>query len=285
MKVSGATDQGCKRKNNEDYYFLDLKRRLFIVADGMGGHQAGEKASRLAVETAEKLLSSTRISEIIDNEEKIKTTMIDAVSAANEAVFKASRSNRKLRGMGCTLIMAIARGNLFHICHVGDTRAYMISKDNIRVLTEDHTIVQDLINSGNLTYEESKKHPLKHMLSRSIGNKKNVEVAYRTTLVKFGSYLLLCSDGLNSMVEDKIIKEIVIKEEDIDDIRNNLIDTAKKAGGKDNVTVVVITPEEEDIFDLPEGYEEMQFPEEAEYKTTRLTLPSGKPWWNFWKLW
>jgi len=284
LKVSGATDLGCKRKNNEDYYFLDEKRKLFIVADGMGGHKAGEKSSQMAVETAEKFLSQEKIKEIIHDENQIKEAITEAIEMANKAVFDEARINRKFRGMGCTIIVALARGNLFHIGYVGDTRAYMVNKEDIKLLTEDHTIVQDLINRGNITYEESRTHPLKHMLSRSIGNKPAVEVGYKRAVLKSGNYLLLCSDGLNSMIEDEIIKDIVRTGEEIEKINVALIDKAKEAGGKDNITVIIVFIEEEDIIETEE-FNKSIFPEEDDYKTTRLIQPSGKPWWKFWKFW
>ena len=188
--------------------------------------------------------------------------------------------------MGCTLIIAISNGNLFHICHVGDTRAYMVSDEGIQLLTEDHTIVQDLINRGNITYEESKTHPLKHMLSRSIGNKPAVEASYKNIIAEADSYILLCSDGLNSMIDDDVIKNIILKNEETEEIKDSLIDSAKEAGGKDNITVIIIKIEEEDEIDS--FRKEILFPEEDNYKTTRLVAPGGNvgnPWWKFWKFW
>jgi len=280
LTVSGGTDPGCKRKNNEDYYFLDNEeRKLFIVADGMGGHEGGEKASKLAVETAEKFLTKEKFLQIINNNIDIKEAITEAIVVANKAILEESKINKKLKGMGCTLIIAIAEGNLFHIGHVGDVRAYVICKEKISLLTEDHTIVYELIKNKRLTVEESKKHPLKHVLSRAVGNKESVEV-----LIKPGDYLLLCSDGLTSMLEDNIIKDIIIKEKEPEKIKELLIEKAKEAGGKDNITIILAKIEDSDISNnskiSKEYYKDFK---EVKYKTKLLSEPSSKsPWWKFW---
>lgn len=281
MKVSSGTDPGCKRKNNEDFLFVDTERNLFIIADGMGGHQAGEKASKLAVETAEQFLTKEKISRIICTEGDIKEAINESIGTANKVILEESRLHRKLSGMGCTIIIAIAEGNLFHIGHVGDVRAYVICEDTISLLTEDHTVINELIKSKRITSEEAKKHPLKHVLSKAVGNKDKVEPDYNQILIKPGDYLLLCSDGLTTMIDDNLIKDIVVEEKDTEKIKEKLMEKAKEFGGKDNITVILIHIEENDIIkaqNLPQYQEET----DNRFKTQRLKLPPKPPWWKFW---
>jgi len=281
LKVSSGTDAGCKRKNNEDFLFVDIERNLFIIADGMGGHQAGEKASKLAVETAEQYLTKEKIANIICTEGDIKEAINKSIDTANKVILEEARLHRKLSGMGCTIIIAIAEGNLFHIGHVGDVRAYVICEDTISLLTEDHTVINELIKSKRITAEEAKKHPLKHVLSKAVGNKDKVEPDYNQILIKPGDYLLLCSDGLTTMIDDNIIKDIVVKEKDTEKIKEKLVDKAKEFGGKDNITVILIHIEENDII-KPQNFRQYQEETESQFKTQRLKLPPKNPWWKFW---
>lgn len=281
MKVSSGTDPGCKRKNNEDFLFVDKERNLFIIADGMGGHQAGEKASKLAVETAEQYLPKEKISSIICTDGDIKESIKEAIYEANRVILEEARLHRKFSGMGCTIIIAIAEGNLFHIGHVGDVRAYVICEDTISLLTEDHTVIHELIKTNRINPEEGKKHPLRHVLSRAVGNKDKVEADYNQILIKAGDYLLLCSDGLTTMVEDDIIKDIVVKEKDTEIIKEKLVDKAKEFGGKDNITVILIHIEDNDIIKTKD-FNQSQEDKESRFKTQRLTLPPRGPWWKFW---
>lgn len=282
MKVSSGTDPGCKRKNNEDFLFVDTERNLFIIADGMGGHQAGEMASKLAVETAEQYLTKEKISNIICTDGDIKEVINASIDTANKVILEKARLHRKLSGMGCTIIIAIAEGNLFHIGHVGDVRAYVICEDTISLLTEDHTVINELIKSNRITVEEAKKHPLRHVLSKAVGNKDNVDPDYNQILIKPGDYLLLCSDGLTTMMDDNIIKDIVVQEKGADIIKEKLIEKAKEFGGKDNITVILIHIEENDIIKT-QNFNQLQDDTESKFKTQRLTLPHNKnPWWKFW---
>jgi len=281
LKVSSGTDPGCKRKNNEDFLFVDQERNLFIIADGMGGHQAGEKASKLAVETAEQYLPKEKIANIICTDGDIKESIKEAIYEANRVILEEARLHRKFSGMGCTIIIAIAEGNLFHIGHVGDVRAYVICEDTISLLTEDHTVIHELIRTNRITPEEGKKHPLRHVLSRAVGNKDKVEADYNQILIKAGDYLLLCSDGLTTMVEDDIIKDIVVKEKDTEIIKEKLVDKAKEFGGKDNITVILIHIEDNDIIKTKD-FNQSQEDKESRFKTQRLTLPPRSPWWKFW---
>jgi len=281
LKVSSGTDPGCKRKNNEDFLFVDTERNLFIIADGMGGHQAGEKASRLAVETSEQYLTKEKLSHAIGTDGDIKEAINQSIVTANKVILEEARLHRKLSGMGCTIIIAIGEGNLFHIGHVGDVRAYVICEDTISLLTEDHTVINELIKSNRITVEEAKKHPLKHVLSKAVGNKDKVEPDYNQILIKPGDYLLLCSDGLTTMIDDNIIKDIVIKEKNTEIIKEKLIEKAKEFGGKDNITVILIHIEDNDII-KPEKFNQFQEETESKFKTQRLTLPPKNPWWKFW---
>lgn len=235
MRSAYGTDVGKKRKNNEDALYVcddESSINYFIVADGMGGHNAGEVASKNAIkEVAEFLNIQNEISQ---------DTVLKAIEKANADIYEMSKTDKKLNGMGTTIVLAVADDENILIAHVGDSRAYLISDNNITRLTTDHSWVQELINSGTLTQSEAKDHPQKNVITRAIGISGDVKTDLLLRGWKEKDILLLCTDGLNTLVEDNEILEIIKNSSDLDKMVFKLIDLANTRGGNDNITVVLV---------------------------------------------
>lgn len=235
MKYAFSTDIGKRRKNNEDAVFAcddNPKANVYIVADGMGGHKAGEVASNTAIRIVASLLCGK---EPISNE-----AIINAIESANKEIFNMSRSDKELEGMGTTIVIAIVNSKELTIAHVGDSRAYLITKDGIQRLTIDHSWVQELINSGSLSQSEAKDHPQKNIITRAVGISRNVKVDILKRSWSKGNKLLLCTDGLNTHLEDNEILDVININKDIKAATSELINSANNRGGSDNVTVVLV---------------------------------------------
>jgi PPM family protein phosphatase len=228
MKVAAAvaTDVGLVREGNEDSYLTD--EPLFAVADGMGGHRGGEVASQLAVETLEKLFKK-RIGELPDQ-----------VREANRVVFERSVVDEKVAGMGTTLTAALVEGDRVRLAHVGDSRAYLLRDGGLRLLTEDHTLVHRMVTEGEISKEEAQTHPQRSVLTRALGVDTIVDVDDDTVQVRPGDRLLLCTDGLTSMVSEQAIEEVLRAVPDPQEAAERLVRLANEGGGTDNTTVVVL---------------------------------------------
>jgi len=230
MEYFGASNKGQIRKNNEDSFHAG--NRLFIVADGMGGHLAGEVASRLSVETFVKNFTNRTSS--------IKRTLIDSINAANNKVYSESISNPEYAGMGTTFTACFAVPGVAHIVHVGDSRLYLCRNDHIKLITSDHTIVGEMYRKGEITYEDTYDHPQRNYLTNVLGASDSVESDYIEINTAMGDRLILCTDGLNSMLKDDEIFRISYKYSEPVHAVSKLIAKANDRGGKDNITVVVV---------------------------------------------
>jgi len=228
MKVTAAvaTDVGLVRDGNEDSYLTD--EPLFVVADGMGGHRGGEVASQLAVETLEKLFKKG-IGELPDQ-----------VREANRVVFERSVVDEKVAGMGTTLTAALVEGDRIRLAHVGDSRAYLLREGDLRLLTEDHTLVHRMVTEGEISKEEAETHPQRSVLTRALGVETVVDVDDDTVQVRPGDRLLLCTDGLTSMVSEQAVEEVLRAVPDPQEAAQRLVQLANEGGGADNTTVVVL---------------------------------------------
>jgi len=241
LNSSGRTDVGMVRPNNEDNFVILAKHNLFFVADGMGGHNAGEVASRVAIETMEDFFSKSMLRSMQGNTEQIRHAMITAMHKANDEVIRRSESSDLLHGMGSTLVAAMVDNCTLHICHVGDVRCYRVSGENLEQLTTDHTAIAKMkANGGNNSDVEPDKTISRHVVTRAIGFPFDEDPEYNQCKLEEGNKLLLCSDGLWSMVDDSQILTILEEADSPDDAVNILINEANKAGGKDNVTAVVV---------------------------------------------
>lgn len=234
------TDIGKAREINQDYYSISKPEdhlQLFILADGMGGYNGGEVASRLATEAAKSYIENN-FNQIEHTKEEILNLIKNAVEYANMVVFEKSKSVSELEGMGTTLDICFIYNNKIYIGHVGDSRVYRIRGDLIRKLTKDHSYVQQLVEDGKITREEADHHPKKNMLTKALGCTAYVEPDIRARNLEAGDILVMCSDGLTNMVEEKEIYRVV--KENPEASPKTLVDLANKAGGYDNITVITI---------------------------------------------
>src|SRR4051794_4581289 len=226
--VSGAsTDTGQVRDGNEDSYLVDRRLELFAVADGMGGHRAGEIASATALEGLKLAVTEG-------------SPVADAVGRANTAVWDKAAADTELAGMGTTLTAAIFDAGTLTIAHVGDSRAYLLRADQLERLTTDHSLVEELIRDGKLTEEQAAVHPQRSIITRALGVDSSVEVDVYSLVLEGGDRVILCSDGLTSMVRPTGIAEVLRAEPDPTAAANALVDAANAAGGEDNITVIVL---------------------------------------------
>ena len=240
MNVSALTDVGLVRNNNEDSFYksTDFDLPLFVVADGMGGHNAGETASKMAIEIVKKYFVENKNS--LNSEKRLISIIKDSIKEANEKIYKLSKDDKLCSGMGTTITLAYILGGKIYIGHVGDSRAYIINNSHICQITEDHSLVQELVKSGSITIEECKTHPKRNMITRAVGTSEDIEVDIIIKTFNQNDILFICSDGLSNMVNDNDIIHIFNNESLIKKACENLIKKAKDNGGKDNITVIAI---------------------------------------------
>ena len=255
MKIlsKGITDVGRKREANEDCYAVVSGDNLFVVADGMGGHAAGEVASRLAVSAFSDFIASTRRdAEITWPFEYDPTISVDgnrirtAIRLANQRILDTITQKKALEGMGTTLVGAMMSDSRVCVGHVGDSRAYLLRDGNFTQLTSDHSWVNEQVKLGFLTKNDAKRHPFRNVVTRALGSKEDVVVDLVEHGVKAGDFILLCSDGLNTMIEDETIASTISEHaDDLDAALRALVDLANKNGGDDNVTAILVKVEED----------------------------------------
>lgn len=244
MKVFSITDVGRIRQMNQDYVFatdepLGSLPNLLVVADGMGGHKAGDFASKFTVETLKEEL---KLSVKEDPEEVLK----DAVQTANHKLIQTAETDVKLDGMGTTLVAATVIDHTLHFVNVGDSRLYLINK-TIKQLSRDHSLVEEMLRLGGISEEEAKNHPDKNIITRAIGVKEDVEADYYEFALKKGDVILMCTDGLCNMVSEDEIFAIIKGARDIVEAGQLLIDRANENGGKDNIGVVLAQPFSDEV--------------------------------------
>ncbi|MPZ72212.1 MAG: Stp1/IreP family PP2C-type Ser/Thr phosphatase [Nitriliruptorales bacterium] len=235
-----ATDVGRHREGNEDSMFSG--RTVFAVADGMGGHQAGEVASAAALEPIAELDGMT-----FDDERAATEALRAAIESANSNVVGQAKADPNLSGMGTTLTAVMVRDGRLHLAHVGDSRAYLLrDAERIDQLTTDHTLVEQLVRDGRLSREEIATHPQRSVITRAIGVDATIEVdTFAPLMLQPGDQILLCSDGLTGPVSDEQLTELLVSEPDGDDAVRQLIQAANDAGGPDNITVVLLRVEDD----------------------------------------
>ena len=241
MKIAYRSDIGRIRLVNEDRGYAeqtDTGLAVAIVADGMGGHKAGDVASQLAVDTFREVMQGATGQ--LTMEER-KTLIRQAILQANEAVFDMASRNEQYYNMGTTVVAALLQTENGVLGHIGDSRAYKWRDGILSRLTEDHTLVNELVKSGQISAEEAANHPRKNVLTRAIGTDQDVEVDVKGMSWKPGDILLLCSDGLTNMVTEEEMTETVLSAElDLDGKADKLVELALHAGGDDNITVVLL---------------------------------------------
>ncbi len=240
MEVFVKTDIGKVRDMNQDYYYVSSPKddlKLYILADGMGGYNGGEVASKLATTTVKSYIESNFAKVSYDKEEILKLIK-SAIEYANMVVYEKSKESPELEGMGTTIEVCLIYNNKVYIGHLGDSRIYRIRKEFIRKLTTDHSYVQKLVKDGTISQEEAEHHPKKNMLTKALGCSAFVEPDVTVKGFIKDDVILICSDGLTNMVSDSEIYRIVKQYSKT--VANELVKKANSAGGYDNVTVIVI---------------------------------------------
>lgn len=247
MRVFAKTDLGKARDINEDFYYIannEDEMKLYILADGMGGYNGGEIASKLATASVKNYIE-TNFSQIEKDKEGILKLIGSSIEYANMIVYDKAKENAELENMGTTLEVCLIYNNKAFIGHIGDSRIYRIRQEFIRKLTTDHSYVEQLVKDGTITKEEAENHPKKNMLMKALGCTPYVEPDLMVKGFLKGDILLMCSDGLTNMVKEEEIYEHV--EENIETCADKLVQKANEMGGYDNITVLVIQNDEKYI--------------------------------------
>jgi PPM family protein phosphatase len=262
MKFStgSATHTGLVRGNNEDSLLVDGAHQLFAIADGMGGHRGGEVASRTAIEALRAAVASGR-------------PVNEAISRANDAVIERAAGDDELTGMGTTLTaVVIASGRQLLVGHVGDSRAYLLHDGTLRRITDDHSLVEELVRDGRLTPEQAESHPRRSIVTRALGVDPEVEVDLYSIEVDAGDRVVICSDGLTTMVRERDVERLVRSEPDPQRAAELLVDAANNAGGEDNTSVVIV-----DVLEVDDAPAESAAPVDPNAPAGAETPPAPPP--------
>ena len=238
LKTFSITDIGRKRKVNQDFVysserFVGPLPNLFLVADGMGGHNAGDYASRLAVETIVERSSGSL-------ETNPLRVLDEAVQSANGLVRKRAQETPELQGMGTTVVAAVIDGRELYVANVGDSRLYIVNSGEIRQITKDHSWVEERVRRGGIGKAEARNHPDKNIITRAVGAEETVRIDFFQVLLQEGDVILMCTDGLTNMLEDEEIRMTLDGARDIVEKAQGLVRAANERGGRDNISVVLI---------------------------------------------
>jgi protein phosphatase len=252
ITCEARSDVGRKRKGNEDALFLNPEQKLYVVADGMGGHAAGEVASRVAVDAINEFVNLTGGNEEItwpfgldDTISYEGNRLKTAIRHANRRVLEATRESAEYEGMATTVAAVLVDGDTANLAHVGDSRIYLWSGGQISQLTSDHSWVNEQIQSGVISPEQARNHPLRNVVTRALGGRSDLLVDIQSRRMGPGDVLLLCSDGLTTMIPDEEIARILGEAEgDVARAATSLVEQANDKGGEDNITVVLLKFEE-----------------------------------------
>lgn len=248
LKTFSITDIGKKRKLNQDYVFASEKPlgnlpNIFIVADGMGGHNAGDYASKYTVETMKEEIERS----FEKNPVKI---MGRAIEIANDHIRKKAKEEETLKGMGTTVVAATCLGDKYlEVANVGDSRLYVVNDRKIEQITRDHSLVEEMIRMGGIDRASARSHPDKNIITRAIGARDTVEVDFFNVELHPGDIVLMCSDGLTNMLEDGEIHRILGGRESVEEKAEELVKAANNNGGRDNIAVIIIEPFADEVED------------------------------------
>lgn len=243
--VGLLTDIGNVRKLNEDYvgYHEDNQKKVYIVADGMGGHNAGEVASKMAVDSAIEYINST------DSIENLERVLSEAIQFSNKNIYEFSKTKSSLNGMGTTITACLIKDSKMVVANVGDSRCYVIDNKGIHQVTKDHSLVQQLVDNGSITIEEAAVHPNKNIITRALGTAPVVDIDIYTIDLKEIDRVILCTDGLSNSLTDLEIYEVVIETSN-SDACDRLVNLSKERGGRDNITVIIFEGECKNDWDF-----------------------------------
>lgn len=240
MKTVFKTDPGRVRIHNEDnggIFVNGDQNHLAVVADGMGGHRAGDVASEMTIAQLQK---SWEESANIHTAEAAEEWLKAKINEVNLALLEHSNTYSECEGMGTTLIAAICTPNFVTLAHIGDSRCYLLNESGYKQLTEDHSLVYELVKSGQISKEDAENHPRKNVILRALGTEKSIEIDIITIIFEEGDLLLICSDGLSNKVSEKEMIEVLTKYQDPETRADTLIHLANQYGGEDNITLVIV---------------------------------------------
>ncbi|AWV91494.1 Stp1/IreP family PP2C-type Ser/Thr phosphatase [Bradymonas sediminis] len=248
IRYAGKTDVGMKRAHNEDNILLVPEERLYLVADGMGGHASGEVASEMAVQTLSDFFEETSKDQEItwpykmEKGREYEANRLNAgIKLSNLRIFESATQNPAQRGMGTTIVALLIVDDTAYFGHVGDSRIYRLREGKLTQVTEDHSLLNDYIKMKDLTEEEIENFPHKNVIVRALGMKETVQVDVNSEKPQPGDTYMLCSDGLNGMITDDVIRQIMVDNyDDLEQCCTELIDAANANGGTDNITVAVV---------------------------------------------
>lgn len=237
MKTFSLTDVGRVRESNQDYVYTSESPvgnlpNLFVVADGMGGHNAGDFASKYAVEQIVAYIEKAPMTSPVD-------LIRGAVTKANASLMTQAKSDVSLSGMGTTVVIATILGDCMYVANVGDSRLYLL-RDELEQITRDHSLVQEMVRMGEMDAAEAKSHPDKNIITRAVGAFDELEIDFFEERVHSGDLILMCTDGLSNMVDDMNIRQIIETGRDVVEKVQHLVDAANRGGGKDNITALII---------------------------------------------
>ena len=243
MKAFALTDVGQRRKINQDCVYASVEPvgnlpNLFIVADGMGGHKAGDFASRFAVNAVRESIGASQETNPIK-------LIRDAIELANRGILQESSEHEEMRGMGTTIVVTTIVDRYAYTANVGDSRLYLLG-DTLNQITKDHSLVEEMVRLGEITEAEARNHPDKNIITRAVGATPNVDIDFFDYKVEPGGMILMCSDGLSNMVEDEEIRRILRRTISIEEKARVLVETANENGGKDNIAVILVEPDSDE---------------------------------------
>src|SRR3989339_422032 len=254
------SDPGKVRTNNEDNFFTDPELGLFIVADGMGGHSSGEVASKMAKDVISANYKSALLKQRDTEHTQVMfgqnnpalsesaNHLVSSIRIANQVIYESSQAYPQNQGMGTTVVSVLVKDKSYVVAWVGDSRVYLIRHNQIQQLSTDHSLVQEQVTKGLISADQAEKSEFKNILTRALGAAETVEIDAVETPAFDGDYILLCSDGLTRMLSDQKILEIIQKAQRPDAICEELISAANEAGGRDNVTAVIIENKSENVW-------------------------------------
>ena len=240
LKTFSITNIGKRRKLNQDFVYTSEQPvgklpNVFIVADGMGGHKAGDYASKVTVETI--------VEEILKSEESEAVLILEhAIRTANALIRKCAEESPDLEGMGTTVVAATCKGDILQVANVGDSRLYVANRREIRQITRDHSLVEEMVRMGGIAREDARNHPDKNIITRAVGADDAVKPDFFTVKLDYGDIVLMCTDGLTNLLEDEEIRMILEESRDLVEKAEELVKAANEKGGKDNISVILIDP-------------------------------------------
>jgi len=246
LAFAGLTDRGQVRKRNEDSWLADGEKGLFIVSDGMGGHAAGDVASRMVVDWLPRVLEE-QLNDVPDfSDSRVVPGINRSFDTVNFKVREEGMKSSARAGMGATVVLAWIKGGEALVAHLGDSRAYLLSGRRMIQLTKDHSVVQQLVDLGKISPDETLYHPARGQITRCMGMPQEAHPDVRRISLGVGDRLLLCSDGLTGMLDDEEIARLLVRHKDLDEAAHRLVEAANEKGGVDNIAVIVASRLEEE---------------------------------------